>query len=146
MFTLSEIQDGQGRHAPENVEQDKRHQGRGQGKSRWEPESKPSSPNIQPMVHAFSLVAERHPHPKQQNYNTACVGSHLGWVTDLPFAAQFKHHDGVRGTSLPSHFSWWVSSGICRPGVVSQSCPGAKSQQKRNPLKWKAEFCRKPKM
>lgn len=96
------------------------------------------------MHYILSCSQKDHPHPKQQSHNTAFVGSQLGWVMDLSFVAQFKHCGGFRRTSLSCHFSLWVSSGIFRFRVVSQSCPSAKSQQKINSLKWKAEFCREP--
>jgi len=63
---------------------------------------------------------------------------------DLSFVAQCKRCDGVRRTSSSCHCSLWVSSGILRSRVASQSCPSAKSLQKINSLKWKTEFCREP--
>lgn len=94
------------------------------------------------MHYALSCSRKDHPHPKEQSHNAAFVGSQLGGVVDLSFAARFRHCGGVRRTSLSCRFSLWVSSGTFRSRVVSQSCPSTKSQQKINSLKWKAEFCR----
>lgn len=144
--TLSKLQEGQGRHAPENLDRARGTRRKDRGSPHENQELSSTSPDIQFMHYVFHSSRKDHPHPKQQSHksHTAFVGSQLGWVMDLSFVAQSKHCGGVRRTSLSCHFSLWVSSGIFMCRVVSQSCPSAKSQQKMNSLKWKTEFCREP--
>lgn len=135
--TLPNVQDGHGRHAPENVDGGWCTCRGGNGASLWEPGSEPQLSCYSakcPCITSFLLTA--HTIPISSRHNTS-VGSCMGRVVELWFKS-------CGGVGSAAHLLFSAMSWMLRSRVVCQSCPHAKNHQKMNALKWKGEFCTEP--